>query len=246
MAPAPVHIISRLICQSTHAILPEMSKQIGIIAAVIILVAVIGAVAFTQLSKPSSTPQTGLKNSAVQEISPTESVPSNIKGTIASLLSGGKNLSCTISYPDNKMSGTTYVSGNKMRGDFLVKAVKGKDMESHMIRDGEHAYMWSSAKGTKIKLDTLEKTISSVPSGSPTNQTGTADLNKEVDLKCNPWLPDNSKFAVPANVTFTDLSETMKKVQEQTGKMKELQKSACNAITDPVAKEACTKALGGK
>lgn len=188
-----------------------MNRQIGIIIGVIAILGILGFVGFTQMNK-SSAPSD-------QTASPQQSSESN-KGTIQSLLSAGKNVMCDLSYPDGGGQGTVFTSGNKVRGDFTVK-VGEQAMLTHMILDGENMYMWSDAdnKGTKFKIDATQK------ASVPTN-TQTADLNKEVDLKCSSWNPEIDKFTPPSNITFTDFS------------------SVCDQITDPTAKASCLKALG--
>ena len=36
-----------------------------------------------------------------------------------------------------------------------------------------------------------------------------SDMSKEIDYKCKPWKKDNSKFKVPTNIKFKDMSEMM-------------------------------------
>ena len=144
-------------------------------------------------------------------------------------------------YPDGKGSGTIDVSGKKMRGDFNMMVDSTKEYKSSMIQDGEYAYMWSDAdkKGTKFKVAGLPS-----PSPTATSKSSTVDVNQEVDLKCSSWGVDPSKFVVPTDVEFTDMSAMMDKMQEQSGMMKNTQKSACDAISDPQAKAQCVSALG--
>lgn len=209
-----------------------MTNQVKVIIAAVVIAALLGIVAFTQLGKSSKSPQ---ETNVAQETKPADSTT---KGSIKSLLAAGKNVNCTISYPDAGSTGTVYVSGQKMRGDFNMM-VEGKPMESHMIQDGTYVYSWTGSQGAKFKVDETLK-ASPVPGGQQQN----VDLDKEVDYKCSSWSADNSKFTVPTDVKFVDMSETMKQVPTQSGNQG-TQPSACDQITDPQAKAACVAATSG-
>ncbi len=210
-----------------------MSRQVSIIIGVIVVLAILGIGAYVMSNKsanPSPAPQTSAQPAA------SVTSDSSTKGTLKSLLTSGKNVTCTFTYPDQTGSGTVYISSPKFRGDFSVK-VEGKEMMSHMIQDNGTAYMWTdgSTQGTKFKMD-----LNASP--APNASTQAADLNKEVDMKCSDWAVDNSKFAIPTNIQFADLSQMMN-TQGQSGAAPKMDKSICDQIQDPQAKAACLKAL---
>lgn len=211
-----------------------MSKQIGVIIAVVLVLAVLGIVAFSQMKKPADVTSQPTPQEAKVETSEIT------KGSIKGLIAAGKSVNCEMSYPDSNIKGQTFVSGNKVRGDFEVSDQNGSMMKTHMISDGTYSYMWtdSSKTGTKFKMDAVKP--SNAPSINPQNQA--ADLDKEVDLKCNTWSTDNSKFTVPSDIQFSDLSNMMKTGGTSAPK---LDSSVCNQIEDPSAKASCLKALNG-
>lgn len=213
-----------------------MQKQVGIVVGAAVILFIIAIIAFNQFSKTSKT------SSETSSSQKTESSESLTRGSIANLLTSGKNVNCTMNYPDGKGSGTIYVSGKKMRGDFTVNVETIGEVKSSMIQDGEYAYMWSDAdkKGTKFK-------VSGIPAPSPTADSNnqSVDLNQEVDLKCSSWGVDPSKFTVPSDVEFTDMSAMMEKVQDQSGAIQNNQSNLCDSITDPQDKAACVSALSG-
>lgn len=212
-----------------------MPKKTGIIIGAVILMIIITFFAFNQFSN-KTTPGISSEEKAVSSDSLT-------KGSIANLLTSGKNVNCTMTYPDGKGSGIIYVSGKKMRGDFMVNVESLGEVKSSMIQDGEYAYLWSDAdkKGTKFK-------VSGIPTPSPiaNSSNQSVDLNQEVDLKCSSWGVDPSKFTVPSDVEFTDMSAMMEKVQDQSGAIQDNQSNLCDSITDPQAKAACVSALSGQ
>lgn len=214
-----------------------MQKKAGLIIGAIVVIVVLVAFFLMQKSNPSTSSQTA---DTMQNQTNDDTAASMTKGSIASLLTAGKNVTCSMTYPDGKGSGTIYVSGKKMRGDFTMMDAS-REYKSSMIQDGEYAYMWSDAdkKGTKFK-------VAGIPSPSPVANAkmDTADINQEVDLNCSTWGVDPSRFVVPTDVEFTDMSSMMEQMQDQSGMMKDADKSACDAISDPQAKAACQSALG--
>jgi hypothetical protein len=220
-----------------------MTRQAGITLGIIAVVAVLaGGIAFTQINKPKT------QSDQTAGTDPSASTSAAAKGSINDLLSAGKSVTCEMSYPDGQGSGTVFVATPNFRGDFVVKA-GGEEMVSHMIQSAGYAYVWTDAKGqvqgTKFKTDTLKST-----SPAPGVQSQTADLNAQVDMKCSAWTVDNSKFVIPGDVKFTDVSSLVKQAQPKaTGSATssgaaKVDKSLCDSIKDETAKAACVRALG--
>lgn len=167
---------------------------------------------------------------------------SKTKGSIKSLLSGGRNVMCTVSYPQDSGitgSGTVYVTGNKMSNDFTM-TVNNQSADGHIISDGQYLYSWSSqsSQGTKIKIDDEGK--------QETQSNQNVDLDKNVDLDCSNWSVDNSKFVPPSDVTFAELNIPVSPTQNQSPGQGDGQNpsNVCDQITDPQAKAACMQQTG--
>ena len=85
---------------------------------------------------------------------------------------------------------------------------------------------------------------------SPTSGTvgQGAELEKQQDMNCSGWSVDSSKFMVPADVKFMDVSgiKQIPQTKVKTGETSapSANKSVCDAITEPVAKAACIGATG--
>lgn len=222
-----------------------MKNKWLIIAAVIILIVLIGGAAFlTMSSKTKPQPQSQTANTQTAKPQTTNS----LKGTIIGLLSGGKTLNCQIAYPDNKGTGSVYVSDKKFAGDFTMKGTDGKETTGHMISDGTFMYVWSSGIPMGIKMSLADAKNAAQNAGANANQS--VDINQEVGLNCSPWIPDSSKFTVPTGINFRDMSKLLQQIPQAAGKTVTPQTgtgaaSPCDQITDPTAKAACTKALQG-
>src|SRR3989344_4779890 len=209
-----------------------MLKQLPLIAGGIGVIIVVAVVAFLVMGNKAS--QTPSETPTAVE-SETDQTNAN---TIRGLLGLGKNVTCTFENTDdtgNTSSGTIYVAGDKMRGDFNNSGPAGA-FEGHMIRDGEYAYSWSTLvpQGTKFKLDQED-------AGEKDEKN--VDLDKQVDMYCQSWSVDNSKFSLPDGIEFQDISKAVKQIEEQSEDAQQLQQSACDQITDPQAKAACLQAL---
>ena len=205
------------------------------IVAVLVSVGIVAVVAYTQLSKSSN--ETA-EVSTSQE-TPAESTSSASRGSIKSLLTAGKNVTCEINFVEGSGGGTVFVAGNKVRGDFSVALPEHQTTESHMIQDGEFIYLWSGTQGTKMKADQIENA-----SPAPSTQTQASDIDKEVDLNCSSWTVDDSKFTPPSDVTFLEVAIPPTQ-GVQGSNTKDVQMTYCEQLTDPQAKAACISALGG-
>ncbi len=214
-----------------------MPKKNLLIAGAVAILLLIGA-GYLIMSKTS---KKSVSESTVGQGKAQDTGSASTKGSIRSLLSAGKNVFCTVTYPDNGGSGTMYIADKKMRGDFSTKDANGKPIESHMMQDGEFTYSWMGTQGFKMKIDTTVQASPTTTSG--TTQQG-ADLDKQVDMNCSSWSVDNSKFTVPEDVKFIDGSSFMKQTQSQTQTQTQTNtNSTCAQISDPSAKAACMSAV---
>lgn len=166
-----------------------------------------------------TSPQTGTVQTPTSTGNTPEAQEKSLSTSMRELMSMGTSLQCKYSFTDpeskTETSGTMYISGSKFAQETEIKlppessAIGGK---MNMISDGTSMYTWNPDKkdgGMKI---TIEKD-SQVKDQDDNSQV---DLDKKIDMKCSPWSVSESKFTVPADVKFTDLSQMMKNIQEQT------------------------------
>ncbi len=171
----------------------------------------------------------------------------NIKysGKLNDLFSLGGNVMCTFGAATEGSNGTVYVAnnGNQMRSDFSTKAADGSTLNSHMMRDGQFAYVWSDdqAQGTKIAISDTELTVSPNPQ-SPTKNSEILDANYAYD--CATWIVDNSKFTLPTDKDFIDLSQQLQQLQNQAQQqIPAVNCSACDSLQGST-KTQCLQSLG--
>ena len=210
----------------------------------VLIVGAAAVFAITTVSKRNLIPGSQLppnesKESGVKTTTKEEGL---ISGSILDLMKLGKSVKCTysIDITGNKMDGVSYVSGEKVRGDFNTTGPEDSKTESHMISDGGWVYVWNSVmpQGFKMKISDVEESVKpeSSQDQAPTGNASLDTLQKKFDYKCDNWAPDNSVFDVPTDVTFTDFSDTMKSLGNKC--------SACELIKDTEGKETCKKQLG--
>ena len=172
-----------------------------------------------------------------------ESTSSSLKD----LISKGVAQNCT--YSTESGTGSVYVSGEKIRGDFNV-TIDNKTTTSHMIVMDKTTYIWTDGQksGIKMALD-MEAEQTSV-----TGQETTTGPNQEFNptannnYKCGTWVVDNKQFTLPSNVTFTTftmpVSNEMMKKEGMTPAKGDTssQCSYCNALSGD-DKAQCLTAL---
>ena len=111
-------------------------------------------------------------------------------GTIPYLIGLKQSLLCSVKTTSgSSRSGTMYVAGGKVRGNFLT---------SSMIDDGTYLYAWfiGATKG-------LQLLAASSVSGSAIATNGGVDLATDLSFACNPWTEDASVFTPPSSVAFS-------------------------------------------
>lgn len=130
--------------------------------------------------------------------------------SIKDLVAAGVPQKCTFSMTSESGTneGTNYVSGGNVRGDYKT-TYKDKTTMTHMISDGKNTYVWTEGEKTGYKMSIPEETSEdSMMEGKENTEPG-ANLSEKLDFNCSAWVPDNSLFTPPSDVTFSDFSQMM-------------------------------------
>lgn len=100
---------------------------------------------------------------------------------------------------DTQTTGMVYVAGGKTRGDFDT-TVNGQVMHAHTIMKDGFVYSWVDEQGMGMKM--------AIPQGEvqPGGDNTQFDTQKEMDYDCSAWVPDDSVFETPANITFNEIT----------------------------------------
>ncbi|MCX6704265.1 MAG: hypothetical protein NTZ07_02355 [Candidatus Woesebacteria bacterium] len=199
-----------------------MKKKIILIAGVLILLLIGG---FFMMKKG---PKTVVAPEATQEQAAS---PSSLKD----LISKGIAQSCTFS--NEGSTGTVYVSGGKVRGDFDT-TVDGKVTKSHMIVDANTSYIWSDGQASGIKM-TFD--ASATPSAEGATSPGGFDASANMNYKCGVWVTDSSMFTLPTGVKFMTFAATVPGASPASGSSSS-QCSYCDSLSGD-SKTQCLTAL---
>lgn len=211
-----------------------MNKGIFIAIIALFLLTGIGLFLYSQ-----NKPTTNTAPSTTSENAP--ATTDSRQGTFWELASAGKNLECSFSFASSNATtnGTAYVSGAKLRTD-VVTSAGGQTVNTYMIKDGDYIYTWNSNVNQGIKMKFDQATAPSpTTSATAAPSTQAPDLSQSYQYDCKDWNVDDSKFTLPTNIQFMDISAQ----GSQAGGAKVNACSTCDKLTDEAAKAACKKAL---
>lgn len=180
-------------------------------------------------SDTSDTTTTGTSDLETQSDT-TEAIAGS--GTLAELLSRGRNLQCTWTYDDTDtpMSGTAYITPDQFRSEAEI-VVEGETMSYYMIGDEEVMYSWTEGSfnpgfGMIIRPGEMAEaapTDAETESGQPDTPSAEdmqafQDVATEYNYECEPWTVDRALFEVPQDIEFremNDLIPDMTEMQQQ-------------------------------
>jgi hypothetical protein len=176
-----------------------------------------------------------------------------IKSSLEELVASGQPVSCTFSkaLEDGSQSGTVYVGTSKMRGDMQVTSSEGS-FPMHIIRDGDWTYTWGGPlgdnQGVKLKASTAQREVGSSVDGP--------DMAEQMDMECQPWSVEESRFEIPSDVQFMELGSLGALASPSPAvsagipggaggsiDMKQMQCAACNQIPED-QRQQCLQILG--
>lgn len=151
-------------------------------------------------------------------------------GSMQDLLTRGKSVKCTYKSTDDgakEATGVLYVAGNKTRSEMsVIEEETGKKLEINSIIIGDWMYMWNNFMqgGTKMNIKEMQ---GEVKVDEKYSQGEVDKMKEKIDYKCRPWIPDNSKFDIPTNIEFRDMTKIMEGFQDTMGNinMDEVKKS---------------------
>lgn len=127
-------------------------------------------------------------------------------GSLMDLTARGGDYKCTFDQTTAAgiSQGTVYVSGNKMRGDFMTGAAQnGAMVENHMINDGTWIYTWSPAMAQGFKMSM--NTATGASNANAQMGSSYADVNQALNYDCDAWNADASVFIPPVGMNFMQL-----------------------------------------
>lgn len=133
----------------------------------------------------------------------------SFSGSWNDLAKRGGNYVCEVNHSSKLdiSSGTVYVSGTSVRGEFVSQTSVGA-VASHMLKVDNKVYVWGGGmeQGIMMQASAMEGQGSTQTSGQGVR------ANQKYDWACRATGTDASKFVVPTNIEFVDLSAMMQGV----------------------------------
>lgn len=125
--------------------------------------------------------------------------PTTFTGSAQDLLARNGSWQCDFSTTVNTVTveGTTYIANGQMRSDTVTRIPNSGTLEGHMIFKDNTAYTWNNMTPQGIKM-----TMQGVGTQGGVGADAWANFNQAYGYNCKPWAVDNSKFTLPAGVTF--------------------------------------------
>ena len=208
----------------------HMKRIIIVVTAVLVVAAGAGATYF--LLNRDSGDQASLGSS---EISTSGSDSEEV--SINDLLTRNASLECTYDVVDGESTNTgiAYFSGAKdMYGEFTNKT-EDKSSTAYVIRRGDTQYVWQKDANEGYKAD-----VSAYDKDKQQQMSQQLDPDQKYKFSCKDWKKDTSKFEVPADIQFTDISAQLNQAQTASDEARE---QACEALSNADAKAACKNAI---
>lgn len=167
-----------------------------------------------------------------------------LKTSLRDLLARNKAVECSFDTEDKESSahGKFFLDAQnkKMFNESKVKSLAdGKELTVSSIMDGDMLYTWNSMQagtGMKMKIEDDDE------KGDDNSKEDSLDLDEQRLVKCVPWEVDASRFAIPENIKFMDLSAELDSMKTGANAVC----SACGLIPDEKTKAECLKTNGCK
>ncbi len=188
-----------------------MKKVIIIIVALL----VIGAGGYLALNRGKSS-----KNIETDKPGVTPSFQVVDNNSLLGWLKRGKSVECTLSTGEGTM--TMQAKDNKVRIEGLPYMFGGSDtetpsMDGVSLTTGDWVYMWSGDKGTKMNIKSMQETMDEEQKEKAEDydwEEMAEGWDAQYKYECQEKSLPDSLFEPPANVEFTDWTETMSQLQE--------------------------------
>lgn len=200
-----------------------------VVAGLVIGASAVGA--YIVLNKDNSNKES--KNTSVSNLSRT----TQEEVSINDLLTRNASLECTYDVVDGDSTntGVAYFSGAKdMYGEFTNKT-KDKSSTAFVIRRGDTQYVWQKDSSEGYKAD-----VSAYDKEKQQQMSQSLDPNQKYQFSCKNWKKDSSKFEVPTDIKFTDISAQLNQAQ---GASNEAREQACEALGSAEAVTSCKNAI---
>ncbi len=166
-----------------------MKKLLPIILIIIVVIVAVGIRVFLGKEKVVTLP--GKISKEAGETG--ESFTGKLKDAIA------KNIPLRCTYAQGGNTGTSYIKGNRVYGEFLNQGKEG-----YLIIVDKCMWTWNKGENKGLKM-CFETNIWEEGQGTMTA------VPTDAEYKCNPVMISDTQFNPPNNVTFTPMEDFIQK-----------------------------------
>lgn len=181
----------------------------------------------------------------------TESIKAKVEDIFS--MEGNKECNYTMTVEGMESKGTMYISGKKVFNTATL-TVEGVEQSMNYLIDEEWMYSWgTSLPAMKMNLKQMNENTKDIEVDNTDKKVSydKLGLKEDMELDCRNWIVDDSKFELPKDVEFKDITQTLNNFNrqyEQTNqKVDDLKNdmcSACNMTPDEETKRECLASLG--
>ena len=189
-----------------------MNKKLLVIACLIITTMAFSGCGLSGGDKNQEAAKEGTgaeQNQEVKKSDKNDNKDGNYFETMKDLMARGKNMKCTytqdLDEKDAEMAtGVVYMADKNARVEITVKGKNRPDAKMYSLIKQDWMYSWTegSSAGYKMTMEVAEM--------SDEDEQNMASLSKEIEFECKSWKKDNSKFNVPTDINFQDMTEMMR------------------------------------
>lgn len=187
-------------------------KKIIVVTLVIASLLALAEISYSLLSKNSDQAPRQTTAETKTTTKETEQVSLN------DLINRKTSLKCTYDVKDgeSRNNGVAYFSGAKdMYGEFTNKSNE-ESLTAYVIRRGDTQYVWQKGSNEGYKAD-----VSAFTKEKQQQMSEELDPDKRYEFSCENWEKNESKFQLPKDIRFNDLSVQMKQVHKALEQAKE-------------------------
>lgn len=186
---------------------------------IIVGIIVVGGIAFAGYKMGSNPNSDNSENSVkdsntesnTEQSQKSDNEDGNYFETLTDLMARGKSMKCTYNQKvdsENTADGTIYMSGGNARTEIIANKGTANEAEMYAIINKDWVYSWTNGSSTGYKMTVEASEL------DKKNKEAVSDLAKEINFKCASWKKDSSKFKIPSNINFQDMSEMMEGLED--------------------------------
>lgn len=152
---------------------------------------------------------TPLSDPPAEETVPTQSL-SDLRTTMPDVIGRGEDLECEWKLPEEAEetpfnSGKLWTTANQGRST-IDTDINGIKVQANAIYKDNNAYSWMEVNGTKLGFKYSQRNLDEMNDKmTPQERQQAEQIRQQMIVTCDPWTVDETKFALPEDVSFREM-----------------------------------------